>query len=508
MRAWAKAVISLPRITAIAVAALTLGLAVAPSGVSAQGAQPSAQLIAERDSLISAQENLLNAYRCRFGIDTIVVPGGCANGAPAVGAESPAPFSGTPTWTEVAQRDRLILSQESLLNAYRCRFGIDANVVPGGCTNGRPSSLPTDPASCEFADHAANAVESVWQVQSGQSLGTAFHLGTAADRSWWLTAEHVVRGSSTVELTHSEASYSARVVTADRAGDVAVLSTPTGPSAVLEFGGLSGAAPGSSIYSVGYPLYEASTPAVSRGVVSRLLDNPGLGRVLQTDTSANPGNSGGPMLNNCGKVAGMVVSKPAAQGTEGINYSITEHALEAALAEAQADPDQQPPPPAPPKPELGEGAPGRGEWQQGQYDDGADYLWYVAYEDENGRGAIINELPCGAGYWNLVFWTDSWSRSTVFRQGYIRIWNEATPEEATLHQADLAQHFADGTSRFVLRQEFADSASDSPAAPYRIYIELLDGWQERGALLSVVRSADTDKELDDARNRTRRQVSC
>lgn len=492
----------------LATLAWVLSAAWAPSGVSAQGLQPTQQNIAERDSLIAAQESLLNAYRCRFSIDTIVVPGGCANGVPAAAAEPQAPYSGTPTWTEVARRDRLILSQESLLNTYRCRFSIDASVVPGGCTDGRPSSLPDDPASCDFADHAANAVESVWQVQAGKSLGTAFHMGTAADRSWWMTAEHVVRGSKTVELTHSGASHSARVVTADRAGDIAVLSTPMGSQAALEFGGLSGAAPGSAIYSVGYPFYAASTPAVSRGVVSRLLDDPELGQVLQTDASANPGNSGGPMLNACGKVAGMVVSKPAAQGSEGINYSITEYALKDALAKAQADPDQEPAPPPPPKPELGEGAPDRGEWQQGQYGDGSDYLWYVAHEDEGGQGAVIHEFPCDADYWSFVLWTDAWSGSNILNQGYVRIWNEATPGQTTLYRADVVQHFAEGTSRFALHQGFSDSVSDPLTAPFRLYIELLDVWQERGALLSILRSADTDKELEDARNRTRRQVSC
>ena len=36
-----------------------------------------------RDELIAAQEALLNVYRCRFDIDTEIVPGGCVNSAPA-----------------------------------------------------------------------------------------------------------------------------------------------------------------------------------------------------------------------------------------------------------------------------------------------------------------------------------------------------------------------------------------------------------------------------------------
>ncbi|MCY3861455.1 MAG: hypothetical protein OXG67_05760 [bacterium] len=35
---------------------------------------------------------------------------------------------------DIAERDRLIAEQESLLNVYRCRFGVDVGVVPGGCS--------------------------------------------------------------------------------------------------------------------------------------------------------------------------------------------------------------------------------------------------------------------------------------------------------------------------------------------------------------------------------------
>ena len=42
------------------------------------------------------------------------------------------------TFNDIETRDRLITAQEALLNAYRCRFDIDINIVPGGCTNGNP----------------------------------------------------------------------------------------------------------------------------------------------------------------------------------------------------------------------------------------------------------------------------------------------------------------------------------------------------------------------------------
>ena len=91
------------------------------------------QDIALRDELIAAQESLLNVYRCRFGVDVEVVPGGCVGGQPAQGATEPGVFGGLPSLGELATRDRLVADQERLLNTYRCRFGIDSGIVPGGC---------------------------------------------------------------------------------------------------------------------------------------------------------------------------------------------------------------------------------------------------------------------------------------------------------------------------------------------------------------------------------------
>lgn len=115
-----------------------------------------------RDSLIAAQESLLNVYRCRFGIDTQVVPGGCRGGQPARPPAEPSPFLGTPTSHEIGVRDELVASQEALLNVYRCRFVIDTHIVPGGCSGGVPSntkgriSVPQAPPSGRCAHSIAD----------------------------------------------------------------------------------------------------------------------------------------------------------------------------------------------------------------------------------------------------------------------------------------------------------------------------------------------------------------
>ena len=122
----------------VAIACLMLPLLTANVGAQSRtGGGPSLGDISVRDELIAAQESLLNSYRCRFDVDTHIVPGGCANGAPSLGHTQPGAFSGTPTAADLASRDNLIENQEALLNAYRCRFDVDTQIVPYDCASGR-----------------------------------------------------------------------------------------------------------------------------------------------------------------------------------------------------------------------------------------------------------------------------------------------------------------------------------------------------------------------------------
>ncbi len=120
------------------VRALAAGLVLAAPFAVVTAAAQTAGDIAVRDELVADQEALLNAYRCRFDVDIEQVPGGCADGAPMRPAAGPGGFEGEPDAEDIAVRDRLVADQEALLNAYRCRFDIDTEVVPGGCPDPDP----------------------------------------------------------------------------------------------------------------------------------------------------------------------------------------------------------------------------------------------------------------------------------------------------------------------------------------------------------------------------------
>ena len=123
----------------VVVCVLGLGLSI----VGADHERPSGGAVDQedfriRDQLIATQESLLNVYRCQFDIDVHIVSGGCSEGAPAEPAAQPPLFSGYPSIPGLLHRDKLIASQESLLNVYRCRFDVDTHIVPTGCLAGKP----------------------------------------------------------------------------------------------------------------------------------------------------------------------------------------------------------------------------------------------------------------------------------------------------------------------------------------------------------------------------------
>ena len=125
------------RVAVLLAAVAVLGVGAVASPVAAQPAVDYASQVAERDTLVAAQENLLNTYRCMFQVDLGAVKGGC----PAA-VISPGAAPAEPTEADVLTRDDLVKAQESLLNALRCNHQIDTQLVPGGCPGQTPAPQP------------------------------------------------------------------------------------------------------------------------------------------------------------------------------------------------------------------------------------------------------------------------------------------------------------------------------------------------------------------------------
>ena len=180
---------------------------------------------------------------------------------------------------------------------------------------------------CDFSDHSDRVRSAVYQVRTDSGIGTAFYIG----HDKWLTAAHVVAGESTVTLHNGTNQLAATILGGNSEADMALLRAPGAGIAPLTFARLSSAKAGNLLFVVGYPLYVAEEPSIAGGVLSRTEKDRQLGTLIVTDASSNPGNSGGPVVNECGDVIGMIVSKLVAEDVEGIAYAIAETTLQERL---------------------------------------------------------------------------------------------------------------------------------------------------------------------------------
>ena len=146
-----------------------------------------------------------------------------------------------------------------------------------------------------------------------QSVGTGVVI---TERGSILTNLHVVLGTSRIQVVFADGTESEAVVTGvDPDNDLAVLQAKKlpddlQPATLITTGDLR---PGDEVLAVGFPF--GFGPSASTGVVSGLkrefLSSDGqraLANLIQFDAAANPGNSGGPLVNMEGEVLGIVTA--------------------------------------------------------------------------------------------------------------------------------------------------------------------------------------------------------
>jgi S1-C subfamily serine protease len=128
-----------------------------------------------------------------------------------------------------------------------------------------------------------------------------------------LTNYHVIKNATRITITvPGRQAVSARLVTTDQEKDLAILQVSLRNLMALPVASSEGVQILDSITVLGYPLPDELGTALSAsdGKVNAVREgNSGSTRLFQIDANVNPGNSGGPLLNNHGEVVGIVVAK-------------------------------------------------------------------------------------------------------------------------------------------------------------------------------------------------------
>jgi len=173
---------------------------------------------------------------------------------------------------------------------------------------------------------AARTLKSVFTIEAGPRVGTAFAAWRSGRGTFFITANHVVAGyDDRVSLERKGGSWEGEIVRRDPKNDLALVRAdgrPGGARPLWQRPRRAKPRTGDQLLLIGSPYGLGGT--VTTGIVSRVTR-----KAIQTDAAANPGNSGGPAVDRKGRVVGVLV----AGGGQNINFAIR---IERACAKLRA----------------------------------------------------------------------------------------------------------------------------------------------------------------------------
>ncbi|MEX0701233.1 MAG: trypsin-like peptidase domain-containing protein [Planctomycetales bacterium] len=175
----------------------------------------------------------------------------------------------------------------------------------------------------EKTSHDADSLFAGGKGRKVNGMGTGI---VVDERGYIVTNHHVVDGVDSLRVTLVDGgTYDARVVSFDRAHDLAIIRIQASrPLEIMPLGTSSDLMLGETVIAVGNAYGYEHT--VTAGIVSALgrdvevNEKQAYKNLIQTDASINPGNSGGPLVNLKGEVVGINVAIRA--GAQRIGFAI------------------------------------------------------------------------------------------------------------------------------------------------------------------------------------------
>lgn len=202
----------------------------------------------------------------------------------------------------------------------------------------------------DFADLYADTSPSVVTIHTAtadaageQITASGLGSGVLVEDNLVMTAAHVVHNADRILVKFKNGyTTSAEIITSVTSSDVALikLETPPEDAAIAAIGDSDNVRVGEPVFVIGAPFGIEQTLSVGTlsGRLNRGLMSGGEPiEFLQTDTSINTGNSGGPMFNREGEVIGIVsfiLTKSG--GFDGIGFAVSINGAKEALMNGPA----------------------------------------------------------------------------------------------------------------------------------------------------------------------------
>lgn len=159
-----------------------------------------------------------------------------------------------------------------------------------------------------------------------------------------LTNTHVIdEGERATVQLYDGTTCAAKLVAADSQSDVAILKIKKTGLTPAVFASSKNIRTGDAVCAIGNPLSPDYSLTMTSGIISatsrEISYNGAVMKLLQTDTSINEGNSGGPLFNDRGQVIGITNMKIVSSfsNIEGIGFAIPSDTLQSIVAALMND---------------------------------------------------------------------------------------------------------------------------------------------------------------------------
>lgn len=159
-----------------------------------------------------------------------------------------------------------------------------------------------------------------------------------------LTNTHVIdEGERATVQLYDGSTCAAKLVAADSQSDVAILKIEKTGLTPAVFASSKNIRTGDAVCAIGNPLSPDYSLTMTSGIISatsrEISYNGAVMKLLQTDTSINEGNSGGPLFNDSGQVIGITNMKIVSSfsNIEGIGFAIPSDTLQSIVAALMND---------------------------------------------------------------------------------------------------------------------------------------------------------------------------
>lgn len=209
--------------------------------------------------------------------------------------------------------------------------------TPTATTQVQPTKISGDASAFNASAVAAAGLQSVVEITTesltynnsimGQYVSQGAGSGVIISEDGYIaTNNHVVNGATKITVrTHGGEEYRASLIGTDEKTDLAVIKIEAKGLAAAQYGDSGNLLVGQNVLAIGNPLGELGG-TVTQGIISALdreveIEGQKM-RLLQTDASVNPGNSGGGLFDGNGKLVGIVNAKSSGSGIEGLGFAI------------------------------------------------------------------------------------------------------------------------------------------------------------------------------------------